>query len=145
MNKCIRISKEKPVPEDRKTYADAVFSLVGGKGYKCFVQTFGSEAVTVIKTVGNKAADFGTVAAQNQRQERAAGDTVSIVVPVNKNVFIVGNRLPDTGSSLFDPRETVGIAEISQLGVEKACHLFCSDFASGKIKRDGTRQIVLPS
>ena len=43
MNKCIRISKEKPTPADRKTYADAVFSLVGGKGYKCFVQTFGCQ------------------------------------------------------------------------------------------------------
>ena len=43
MNKCIRISKEKPIPEDRKTYANAVFSLVGGKGYKCFVQTFGCQ------------------------------------------------------------------------------------------------------
>ena len=43
MNKCIRISKEKPIPEDRKAYAEAVFSLVGGKGYKCFVQTFGCQ------------------------------------------------------------------------------------------------------
>ena len=43
MNKCIRISKEKPIPEDRKAYAEAVFSLVVGKGYKCFVQTFGCQ------------------------------------------------------------------------------------------------------
>jgi len=43
MNKCIRISREKPIPEDRNKYAQAVFSLVGEKGYKCFVQTFGCQ------------------------------------------------------------------------------------------------------
>ena len=43
MNKCIRIPKEKPAPEDRKSYADDVLSLIGGKGYRCFVQTFGCQ------------------------------------------------------------------------------------------------------
>lgn len=43
MNKCIRIAKEKPAPEDRKSYADDVLSLIGGKGYRCFVQTFGCQ------------------------------------------------------------------------------------------------------
>lgn len=43
MNKCIKKSKEKPIPEDRKKYAQAVFSLVCEKGYKCFVQTFGCQ------------------------------------------------------------------------------------------------------
>lgn len=43
MNKCIRIAKEKPAPEDRKSYADDVLSLISGKGYRCFVQTFGCQ------------------------------------------------------------------------------------------------------
>ena len=38
-----RISTEKPIPADRAQYANAVRSLVGGRGYKCFVQTFGCQ------------------------------------------------------------------------------------------------------
>ena len=43
MNKSNRIKTEKPIPADRAQYANAVFSIVGGKGYKCFVQTFGCQ------------------------------------------------------------------------------------------------------
>lgn len=43
MNKSNINTNLKPVPEDRAKYADAVFALISGKGYKCFVQTFGCQ------------------------------------------------------------------------------------------------------
>lgn len=43
MSECKRKCIEKPLPEEREDYAKSVFSLISGRGYKCFVQTFGCQ------------------------------------------------------------------------------------------------------
>ena len=43
MSECKRKYTEKPLPCDREDYAQAVLSLIAGKGYKCYVQTFGCQ------------------------------------------------------------------------------------------------------
>ncbi len=43
MSECIKRTIEKPLPEGREEYAKLVLSMVSGKEYKCFVQTFGCQ------------------------------------------------------------------------------------------------------
>lgn len=43
MSECIKRTIEKPTHEGREEYANLVLSLISGKKYKCFVQTFGCQ------------------------------------------------------------------------------------------------------
>ena len=43
MSECIKRQIQKPTPDDRAAYANRVSTLISGKDYKCFVQTFGCQ------------------------------------------------------------------------------------------------------
>ncbi|MPM46187.1 hypothetical protein SDC9_92885 [bioreactor metagenome] len=109
-----------------------------------FAQTFGGEAVAVVKAVRNERVDDRAVAAQHQRQQRTAGDAVGVVIAVDQDRFAVGDGIPDPLGGRFDSGEPIGVAQAVEPGIQKIPHLPGPNLASGKIESDRPRQPVLP-
>ena len=111
---------------------------------KRFVKGFRSEAVTIIKAVGNEGVYDCAVAAENPRQKRTGGNTVSVIITMDQNRLFVGNSFPQPRRRFPDPRETVGVAQISEPRIQETFHLIRTDAARGKKEGYGTGEIETP-
>ena len=113
-------------------------------GIECLLKGFGGKAVSIVKSVGDERMHDCAVLTENQRQQCACGDPVSIVISVNEDRFATCNGVPQTLRSLPDARETVGIAQLREAGRKKILDLIFTDSAGGEVDGDRTGQRELP-
>ena len=111
---------------------------------KRLVEGFGGKPVSVVEAVRNKRLNDCAVASENEREQRAGGNAVSIVVAVNNNRFAVLNSLPQSCGGFFNTGKAVRIAESCQARVKEVAYLLAGDTSGGKIQCDRMREAELP-
>ena len=86
----------------------------GAERLESLVERLGGKSVAVIKAVGNKGVYRRTILTQNQREKSTCGNSIRVVVSMYQDGLPIGDSLPETGTSLLNTGETVGISQVAQ-------------------------------
>ena len=118
--------------------------LAAAEGIERLLKRFRGEAVTVVEAVRDEGVNLRAVLTKYESEQCACGDSVGIVIAVNKDRFLISDCPPEACRGVLNTREAVRIGEICQAGTQKIRNLFFVDSASGEEKSDrmGQRKLL---
>ena len=112
----------------------------GSEGVERLLERFRREAVPVVEPVRNERVDICAVLPQDEGEQSAGGNAVSVVVAVDQNGFFVGDGVPQPFGGILNTGEPVRVAEVGETRIQKILDFLFLDASCGKEEGDRARQ-----
>ena len=81
----------------------------------CLIRT-----VTISKAVRNEGLRFGAQRLQSFLHDRRGGQTINVIVPINRDFFLIGNRCLDPGHGFIHIMQVKRIVQPAQIRLAKS-------------------------